>query len=166
MLRWIWSFMHGDSLFCLTVDLTDIDMDLEHCNPNRRVGELPPCDRSVRITTNHHKHWLIGLILCFLIQYMQLEHCPYQLIVLNFHQLEVYILVFDHTLSWYLKYMNLWKHTSSLVLVLDIDFSTYKWHTYSEVALDYNILMPIFICWKIDLHGQLWKLSVLIFSYI
>lgn len=27
-------------------DLTDIDMDLEHCNPNRRVGELPPSDSS------------------------------------------------------------------------------------------------------------------------
>nr|XP_022314867.1 ribosome biogenesis protein TSR3 homolog isoform X2 [Crassostrea virginica] len=25
-------------------DLTDIDMDLEYCNPNRRVGELPPSD--------------------------------------------------------------------------------------------------------------------------
>ncbi|XP_062583431.1 18S rRNA aminocarboxypropyltransferase-like [Saccostrea cucullata] len=27
-------------------DLTDIDMDLEFCNPNRRVGEMPPTDSS------------------------------------------------------------------------------------------------------------------------
>ena len=31
--------------FLLPQDLTDIDMDLEYCNPNRRVGELPPSDR-------------------------------------------------------------------------------------------------------------------------
>lgn len=40
------------ALFMLSLDLTDIDMDLEHCNPNRRVGELPPSDRFVRITRN------------------------------------------------------------------------------------------------------------------